>query len=128
MARPPNKNKALLAKNIVALRKMFGFTTTSVAESIGLSRTALSDIESGRVTSPNFVNVARLARLYGVTPTQLYDDDLTKAGAGELALNYAATNLDDVKRKFLISIIDGWRKEDMEDGYFQSLYMVYDPD
>jgi len=117
-----------LAKNIVSLRKQMGFTTAEVAEAIGMSRTSMRDIESGRVLSPSFINVVRLARFFGVDATDLYDGDLSMITEKETTLNYIQSNFDEADWRYLINMVSGRRKDQMLNGYFTSIHTPGDED
>ena len=57
---------------LAALRKKAGLDQAEVAESLGLTRTSISNFERG-IQSISIDKVAPLAKLYGVNEYEMYD-------------------------------------------------------
>ena len=62
-----------LGETLKAHRSRCGMTQEFVAESLGVSRQAVSKWESGK-SDPSTSNLLALARLYGVSPEELLND------------------------------------------------------
>lgn len=128
MPSPKSKSspKTNLAKNIISLRKKLGFTTAELAEAVGLSRTSMREIESGRVVSPSFINVIRLSRFFGVQPIDLFDADLSELPERETTLNYIQANFEEADWRYLINMVNGRRKDHVKEEFFKSIYSFDD--
>ena len=66
---------------IRAARITAGLTITAAHEAADISKTALINIEQGRVTNPRSDILGRLANVYGVTVDSLYRKDTTSDAA-----------------------------------------------
>lgn len=69
----------MICENLVALRKMHGFSQEEVAEHIGVSRQALAKYENGD-TVPDIERCIRLAELYNVSLDDLVNYSEREAG------------------------------------------------
>lgn len=69
----------MICENLVALRKMHGFSQEEVAEHIGVSRQALAKYENGD-TAPDIERCIQLAELYNVSLDDLANYSERDAG------------------------------------------------
>lgn len=56
-------------------RKARGLSIEAACDAADISKTALINIEQGRVPDPSSARLGRLARVYGVTVDSLYRDE-----------------------------------------------------
>ena len=68
--------RAVLAKNVEALRKKRGWTQTELGEKSGTSQRTVSNIEN-ETNDPSSQKVAAIADAFGIPPYMLYLPDLT---------------------------------------------------
>lgn len=74
-AKPVNTKKLTTAfgENVREMRRSKGLSQEALAASTGLHRTYVGSVERGE-RNPSLVNIARLARALGVTPSDLLHD------------------------------------------------------
>ncbi|MDR1705763.1 MAG: helix-turn-helix domain-containing protein [Clostridiales bacterium] len=89
------------------LRKQLELTQSDFAERIGITNSALSDIERGRTKSLTERNIASIATMYGVNPEWLRSGAEPVFFAGKLpmdalAAQYGMTELElDIMRQYM---------------------------
>lgn len=66
---------------IRAARLTRGLSIEAACDAADISKTALINIEQGRVPDPSSARLGRLARVYGVTVDSLYRDEVTNDAA-----------------------------------------------
>lgn len=119
---PGKKQKALLSANIKHLRKERDLTTNQLAAAVGVSNPAIRDIESGKVASPGAFLIARIARLFQVTPVQIMSEELQEICPKTRAIDYALNDFDDADWENFVETIEvKWRKK-LTGGYYAHLY------
>lgn len=57
--------------NLRQMREAAGFTQETVASLTGLDQTTISQIETGKVKSPQYSTVSKLAKAYGKTTDEV---------------------------------------------------------
>lgn len=118
----PMKNQ-FFAQNVKVLRKQLGLSIDELGVAIGLSGTSLRGIEKGKTASPSFIHVGRMARLFGVDPHQLFEQNLTSVDESSLHLNFMKNNFTRSDWEYLRPFIEGRRTAKMEEGRFRTLLM-----
>ncbi len=93
--------RGIVGQNIYALRSDKGYSQLQLADTAGINRTYLSDIETGKgnatidvltkIANGLDVPITRLFRgAESVTPCYLTGDEGITSGAGSVSLNYSA--------------------------------------
>jgi transcriptional regulator with XRE-family HTH domain len=72
-----------LAEKLRALRKERGWTLEEVAERVSASKSSLWELENKAKGRPSADRVTELAKIYGVTPEFLLDEDAAEATTTE---------------------------------------------
>ena len=69
-------NRKIIASNLKLLRKHLGYTQESVANKIGIERSAYANYESGEREYPYEV-IEKLSTIYGCEPYSLFCEDFS---------------------------------------------------
>ena len=108
-----------LAPNVNELRKRLNLTVDQVAQAIGISSPSLREIERGNVNSPSYLNVHRLAKLYGVLPHRMASEDLTKVNLEELDKCFMEQHFGETEWHYIHSFVCSHRTQLMDLGIFR---------
>jgi len=108
-----------LASNVCELRKRLNLSVDQVALAIGISSPSLREIERGNVNSPSYLNVHRLAKLYGVPPHRMASEDLTKLNLEESDKCFMEQNFGETEWDYIHSFVCTHRTQLMERGRFR---------
>jgi len=108
-----------LALNVSALRKRLNLSVDQVASAIGIASPSLREIERGNVNSPSYLNVHRLAKLYGVLPHKMASEDLTNLNLEELDKCFMDQHFGETEWHYIHSFVCSHRTQLIERGVFR---------
>ncbi len=91
--------KADVGRNLARVRVLRMWTQDMVAREAGISPTTVSGVESGRISTPHFGTIRKLARALGILPEELLsasvDERPDEAKAHPLSLEWATSARED---------------------------------
>ena len=87
-------------KRLAQVREDAGFTQSSLARAVGLSQSAISQIEAGD-RNPSYETIRQLAEAMSLTPAYLVGGEVEGLTEGEQALFRQYRGLDDAAKREL---------------------------
>jgi transcriptional regulator with XRE-family HTH domain len=92
-------------KRLAEVREAAGFTQSSLARAVGLSQSAISQIEAGE-RNPSYETIRQLATAMGLTPSYLVGGEVEGLSKTEEALFRQYRGLDEPARRELEQFAD----------------------
>ena len=109
-----------IAENVRYLRESMALTHERLAEYIGSSASQIGALESGRMASPGFFVIERLARLSGVSTDEFVRAELCRIGRDRRARRLFELELTEAERLPVIRLIEGTVRDLARAGRFRA--------
>lgn len=108
-----------LGTNITSLRDAMSLSRDALAEIVGSSASHIAKLERGKTDCPGYFVIENLARFFGVTTTQLVNDDLSLLCSREQAVKRVVENFSDDEWRVLTIMVDGLTRDQAAAGHFR---------